>query len=180
MHILVIPAVLQRPALGKMVTVPELWALTLPIPWRGLKRRHHTVLSTAVVEGLLMQSYHCQGCDKKSAGLQNSSYFLWMSHQVRSWLSTSTRAFLRVATSQLVIFLRNRGPVIITCGIGYIRCTCAFIFDGQIFLKLFSAVLASKRFLPNSQFPLLQSLMFSRQVLPGLISDKEEISSGFM
>lgn len=57
------------------------------------------------------------------------------------------------------------------------RCTCAFIFDREIFLKLFSA---SKRFLPNSQFPLLQKLMFSRHVVAGLISDKKEISSGFM
>lgn len=109
-----------RPVLRKMVMVPLLSALMLDILWGGLKRRHCAVLSTAVMRcswilehlcTLTVWSYHHQSCDETSPRITKSQCFWWIKHKFihMPW------AFLTATVSQLVMFLRNGEPVVITC-----------------------------------------------------------------
>lgn len=114
------PAVLQRPGLGKMVMVPVLSALVLHILRAELKRRPYAILSTAAMRyscvlehlrTLTVWSYHLQGCDERSPRITVNQCFWWITHQ----FIHMPCAFFIATVSQLVTFLRNREPAVVTC-----------------------------------------------------------------
>lgn len=55
---------------------------------------------------------HHQGCDEGSCWVTERQSFWWINHK----FIHMPRAFLMATVSQPVMFLRNGGPVVITCG----------------------------------------------------------------
>lgn len=111
-RVLLLPAAHHRPALGEMVTFP---LLLFSLGQKGVMRRHNAVLSAVVQMDfriLTVWSYHHQCCLEESHWIMEGQIFWWIKHK----FFHMPRAFLMATVSQLGMFLRNGGPVGITCG----------------------------------------------------------------